>query len=485
MTPEKMDQILDIGIALTAEKDIHALLEKIMDGAMKIAECDGGTLYLKDGDVLRFTIMRNRSLGTYQGGHGEAIDLPPVPIDRDHISSLALLEDRTIRIDDAYDPMLAGALRGPRAYDANLGYHTESVLVVPMKNPAGDQIGVLQLINALDADGVPRPFDDDSMRAVQSIASQAAVAIQNVRYLQEIRKLFESYVETSIQAMGKLTPFNENHTRNMVCYCKSFLDYLNTKAVEAGEPIPYPKQRYEELVMSTWLHDLGKLVTPVDIMNKNARLWPRQKANIQHRMEVLLLQMEVMVLKGQASREEQSLVEKRAAELLAFVERADCAIVEDRAEKLEELASWTYVDADGVKRPYLLDDEVHQLSVPYRTLTDEEFQIMHDHVVHTDELLAKMKFPADMAHVRQWAPMHHELLNGKGYPNNLAGDEIPEEVRILTILDIFEALTAVDREYKQPKTPAEAVAHLHRIAGFGEVDDELVTLFEESQCWER
>ena len=485
MNQEMVDQILDIGIALTAEKNIHVLLEKIIDSAMSISNCDGGTLYLKEGDFLRFTIMRNNSLNMYQGGKGERIDLPLVPLDYEHVSSICLLQDRTIVIDDAYDASLDQVFSGPRAYDEALGYHTKSVLVVPMKNPSGEKIGVLQLINAMDEDKSVIAFSKDLIRVISSIASQAAIAIQNVRYLKEIRELFESYVETSVQAIGKLTPYNENHTRNMVDYGRRFLDYLNAKAERENKEIPYPKQRYDELIMAIWLHDLGKLVTPVEIMNKNTRLWPKQKEEIFHRMEVFELKARIMYLEGQMKQEDMEEVFDRCEKIRSFVERADFNFVEDRKERLEEFKGWRFVDEENSENVYLNEEEIHQLEVPYRTLTDEEFEIMHDHVVKTDELLSQMKFPNDMSHVRAWASMHHELLNGKGYPKGLKEEDIPSEVRILTILDIFEALTARDREYKVPKTAKEAVSHLHKIAGFNEVDEKLVELFEESRCWEK
>ena len=483
MNMEKMDRILDIGTALTAEKDIHVLLAKIVDSAMEITDCDAGTLYLKKGDSLLFTIMANRTLKTYQGKDGEPIDIPPVPLDHEHISSLSLLEDRVILIDDAYDETLDAVYSGTRAYDANLGYHTTSVLVVPMKSPDGEKIGVLQLINALNEKGKAVPFSKENVRVMRSLASQAAVAILNVRYLKQIRELFESYVETSVQAIGKLTPFNENHTRNMVEYGKKFLNYLNEKAESEGREIPFDKEHYDELIMSIWLHDLGKLVTPVDIMNKNARLWPLQRLAIESRMNDFSLKARIMRLEGKITKDEEERIIRRCERILSFIEEADVSIVKDRKERLDEFSAWTFTEEDGTLRPYLEDSEIHQLAVPYRTLTDEEFEIMHDHVVKTDELLSKMKFPKEMSHVRKWASMHHELLNGKGYPDHLRKEEIPTEVRILTILDIFEALTASDREYKKPKTAQEAIAHLHKIAGFGEVDEELVCLFEESGCW--
>ena len=484
MNMEKMDQILDIGIALSAEKDIHVLLNKIIDSAMTITNCDGGTLYLKKDDTLVFTIMANKTLNTYQGGDGQTIDIPSVPLDHEHISSLALLEDKIINIPDAYDETLDKVYTGTRAYDKKLGYHTTSVLVVPMKNPAGEKIGVLQLINALDENKKPIPFSKENVRVMASLASQAAVAIQNVRYLKEIRDLFDSYVQTSVQAIGKLTPFNENHTRNMVEYGRRFLNYLNKKAKENNEALPYEKQHYDELITAIWLHDLGKLVTPVDIMNKNSRLWPLQRQEVDHRLNSFILKARIMELEGKIAKEEKEKIIKQCEELSAFVDLADINIIKDREEKLNTYKTWIFIDEDGNEEPYLREEEIHQLSVPYRTLTDEEFEIMHDHVVKTDELLSQMAFPKDMSHVRKWASMHHELLNGRGYPEHLKAEDIPQEVRILTILDIFEALTAADRDYKKPKTPEEAIGHLHKIAGFNEVDEDLVTLFEESRCWQ-
>ena len=484
MTQQQMDRILEIGIALTSERDTRRLLDMILSEAMSLTNSDAGTLYLLDDDRLRFTIVKNNTLGTDKGTDGAVIDIEPVPLNKEHLAALAILENRTILIDDAYDPGLSYALQGPRRYDALTGYHTGSVLVTPMNNAKGEPVGVLQLINAEDADGKVIPFPGDAVKAVESVASQAAVAIQNARYTQEIKDLFASYVETSVQAIGKLTPFNENHTRNMVEYAGRFLDWINIRAEAEGRELPYPPVRREELLMSCWLHDLGKLVTPVDIMNKNTRLWPNQKADIMHRLERFRLTAEVMKLRDLISDDEERDVRDRTTELRDFIETADTKILQNRAEALEKYAAWRFTGMDGTDEPYLTDEEIHQLEVPYRTLTDEEFEVMHDHARQTGELLAQMRFPDEMKNVRTWAPMHHELLNGRGYPDGLTADVIPEEVRIITILDIFEALTACDRDYKTPKTPEEAVSHLRKIAGFGEIDADLVELFAESRCWE-
>ncbi|MBQ6856680.1 MAG: GAF domain-containing protein, partial [Lachnospiraceae bacterium] len=189
MHQDILNKVLEIGISLSAEKDYNRLLELILARVMEITHCDAGTLYLMDGDSLRFKIMRNDTMKTYQGGDGKDPGLPPVKLTRESVCALAILEDKTICIDDVrhceeYD------LSGPIRYDEMTGYYTCSMLVVPMRNREGEQIGVLQLINAMDKNGKICGFDSQLVSVVEAMASEAAIAIQNVRYLDEIHGLF-------------------------------------------------------------------------------------------------------------------------------------------------------------------------------------------------------------------------------------------------------------------------------------------------------
>ena len=180
MTQEEIVKILKVGVLLSYERDLNRLLEEILACLMDLAHCDAGTLYLLDGDALRFKIMRNDTLQTYDGGDGKDPDLPPVPLRRENVCALSIIEDRTVRIEDVYTSTecdFSGAAR----YDAITGYHTQSMLVVPLRNRQGQKLGVIQLLNALDRDGNICAFTEDNALMLESVGSQAAITIQNVR----------------------------------------------------------------------------------------------------------------------------------------------------------------------------------------------------------------------------------------------------------------------------------------------------------------
>ena len=217
MTQKEMQSILEIGTAISSEKDYNRLLEMILNRIMELPHADAGTLYLADGDVLRFKIMRNNTMHTYEGGDGKEPNLPPVKLSRENVCAMSYLENRTVCIENVrtsteYD------FSGPVRYDAMTGYHTQSMLVVPMHNRQGERLGVIQLINAMDAAGDVCAFPADIIPAVESVASQAAITIQNVLYIENIKELFESFVRVMSSALDERTPYNASHTRHMVEY---------------------------------------------------------------------------------------------------------------------------------------------------------------------------------------------------------------------------------------------------------------------------
>lgn len=487
MRQEDMNRILEVGVLLSSERDLNRLLEEILRCVMELSHCDAGTLYLLDGDKLQFKIMRNDTLGTYSGGGGEDPGLPPVPLKKENVCALALLEDRTICIENVreceeYD------FSGPIRYDAITGYVTRSMLVVPMHNREGEKIGVLQLINALDEENQVCAFEPDMALVVESVASQAAITIQNVRYIKEIKGLFQSFVKVMSSAVDERTPYNGSHTRHMAEYGSRFLDYLNQRAGEEGREEMFSPARKEEILMSVWLHDIGKLVTPLEVMNKMSRLLPEQKESFSHRMEVLRLRIRIACLEKKISEEEQEERLRQVGEAEELVNQVNTAgfVTDEALEKLTALGERTYPGEDGQNHPWLLPQELEMLSIRRGTLSEKERKIMEEHVVVTDKLLSQIHFSTELSHVREWAAAHHELLNGSGYPCGKKGEEIPCEVRIITILDIFDALVADDRPYK-PGMPAErALSILKEMAEKeGKLDAELTGLFAESRCWEK
>ncbi|MEY8337735.1 HD domain-containing phosphohydrolase [Lachnospiraceae bacterium 62-35] len=481
-----MRKILEIGVSLSAERDFNRLLDEILIRVMELTHCDAGTLYLRSGDVLNFKIMRNNTMKTYTGGDGGETNLPPVELERENVCALALIEGRTISIENVrnckdYD------FSGPIRYDEITGYHTESMLVVPMRNRQGEKIGVLQLINALNDDGTVCAFAEDTVLAVESVASQAAIAIQNMRYIEEIKELFHSFVQVMSSAIDERTPYNASHTRHMAEYGERFIDYLNQKSMEAKGRKVFSQNHKEELLMSIWLHDIGKLVTPLEVMNKEARLTPSLYKDIRHRLEIIRLQEKIVRLEGGHSEEERLETFRRIEEAQALIDQANTAgyVGPDLAEKLDELQRYSYQKEDGTKGSWLTGEEYKALTIPKGTLSDEERAIMEEHVVITDKLLSNISFSRELSHVREWAAGHHELLNGSGYPHRLKGDEIPMEIRIISILDIFDALVADDRPYKPGMPIKKALAILTDMAEKeGKLDVNMTHLFIESHCWE-
>lgn len=486
MREEKFRMFLEVGVSLSAERSYTRLLERILLCVMELSNCDAGTLYLLEDGALHFKIMRNNTMNTYSGGDGSDCGLPPVPLTRGSVCALALLDDKTLRIDDAYH-CTEYDLTGPMRYDAMTGYHTQSMIVVPMRNREGGKVGVLQLINAQDENGAVCPFEDEIVLAVESVASQAAITVQNVRYTAQIKNLFHSFVRVMSSAVDERTPYNGSHTRHMAQYGERFLDFLNRCALDEERPAPFDPAHKEELLMSVWLHDIGKLITPLDVMNKMARLLPEQYAAFTHRMEVVRLRCEIERLSGRVTAEQAAQCMQDTLDAAALVDAVNtCGFVTDeRMAQLDALRARTFTDSDGSVRPWLTQEEYAMLSIRRGTLSAGERRVMEEHVLITDKLLSQIEFSDDLSHVRQWAASHHELLNGSGYPNHLSAGEIPLEVRIITILDIFDALVADDRPYKPGMPVEKALGILTAMAEKeGKLDAELTALFVKSRCWE-
>lgn len=486
MTQEAMRKVLQAGISLSSERDLNRLLDIILASVMELANCDAGTLYLLEDDGLHFKIMHTNSLGTHSGGDGKDPDLPPVPLKRENVCAFSLLENRTICIENVHTSKEYD-FSGPIRYDAITGYHTESMLVVPMTNREGKKLGVLQLINALDENGNIQIFPEDMILALESVASQASITLQNVQYMQEIKALFNSFVRTMSAAVDERSSYNANHSRRMALFGENFVNFLNNRAIEEGREEPFSPQNKEELITSIWLHDIGKLTTPRAVMDKPKRLTYMQREQFANRMKIIRLLAQNAKLQGSITDEEAESIKRETIEAEEFIDSIDGVgfIPDEKIEWIDSLHNKTYIDENGNEKPWLNDNEYQMLSIRRGTLSPEERKIMENHVVVTDRLLSQIKFSADLSHVRQWASLHHETLNGTGYPHGLKEDEIPKEVRIITIIDIFDALVAEDRPYK-PGMPVErALSILETMATKeGKLDPELTELFKESRCWE-
>ena len=480
MTPEEIRAFLDMCLSLSQERDREALLSNILDTAMDLSHCDAGTLYLLEEDGLHFCRMVTRSLNIRQGGHADPITLPPVPMDPAYVCAWVALNNETINVADVRTDQHFD-FSGSQRYDNLTGYRTKSMMVVPMANDRGDLVWVTQLINALDEQGETIPFPAQSELLVRAISAQAAISITNMQYSEQITHLLDSLVGALSTAIDERTPYNANHTRNMVRYGAKFLDWLES----TGNEWRFPPDKRRTFLLSVWLHDVGKLVVPLEVMDKETRLGSGLEAVMQRFRTIGLLDR-IACLEGSISPEE--LAERNeqrlaAAELVQKVNRAGF-LPDEEMHKVQALGEKRYMDEAGQEQPWLTPEELEDLCIRKGTLTAKERGIMESHVVVTARILSQVSFPKIYAEVPKWAAAHHELLNGSGYPDHVKADQIPREVRLLTILDVFDALTARDRPYKAPMSAEKAMGILESMVQEGSIDGDILKLFADSRAWE-
>lgn len=480
LTNEQLRNIIDVGSALTAEKNKVKLLGMIIDTAMEISNCDAGTLYLYKDNLLHFMIMKTLSQNVSKGENGEPIDLPPVAMSESNVCSYTAIHKELVNIQDVYHSDRFD-FSGPRKYDAITGYHTESMLVIPMENTQGELIGVLQLINAQDENGAIVPFDEDAEFVLRSLGSQAAVAFTNLIYTEEIKKQMYSFVEAFATTIDARTPYNGSHTRMVTVYARLLANYMNKLHAEGKCEDYFDDNRMEQLQLAAALHDIGKMVIPLSVMNKATRLDERLE-KVEDRFKLLMAYYEADGLKGRITKEEAEEKINYLKDGIAFITSANGAgfLPDESLERINEIAACVYEKEDGEKIPYLTEEERVCMNIRKGTLTNEERGKMEEHVVMTARILDKVYFNSQYKNVAKFAASHHELLNGSGYPDHLEGDALELESRMLAVVDVFDALTCTDRPYKVPMPKEKALSILQAMVDEGKMEQRLVTWLGEA-----
>lgn len=480
-----IQRLNEIGIALSAEKDLAALLELILRGAKELTRADGGSIYtVTERETLRFEVIATDSLGIFMGGKsGDDIRFPEIPLAKqgsanlDNIVACAVNEQRIINIDDAYQTENYD-FSGTREFDRKTGYRTQSILTIPLTNHEDEIIGVLQLINALDEPGNVIPFDEDARSLAASLASQAAVALTNQRLIDDLHHLFESFIQMVATAIDQKSPYTGSHCRRIPVLTMMLAEACHR--VEEGPLADFKlseKDRYE-LQTAAWLHDCGKVTTPEAVMDKATKLetiFDRIEL-IDTRFEVIRRDMEIDHLKRQAAGTSDKEAYRSALQSLEndrdFLRQANIGgefMDEADQQRVRDIGQRHWRNPDGEWVPLLNEEEIYNLSIPKGTLTPEERTIINNHMVATINMLEALPFPKHLQRVPEYAGGHHEKMDGTGYPKGLKRDEMSVPARLMAIADIFEALSARDRPYKQGKTLTECL----KILGFMRRDDHI------------
>lgn len=466
-----LQQILDIGIALSSEEDQGTLLNFIMDKAMKLTNSDAGTLYLLKDDGLHFRIMKTKSKGVDIGKDSEDINLVPVPLRMENICAYAAINKEPLIIDDVYDSKLFD-FSGPIKYDQINNYKTTSMVAIPMINYENEVIGVMQLINAMDDYGNIRPFSSDEVRILLALASQTAICLANMVYLEDLSKQMWSFTEAMTEAIDARTPYNGSHTRKVAEYSALIVDKINELHEQGLEDIYFSKEHKEQIVMAAYLHDIGKMIVPLEVMNKETRLG-RYRRDIDMRLGNWLLHNEIDHLNGACPNDIYELNKNKLTAAQALVDEVDKIgfINDEKMAEVRECLEYRFVDSDrSESHPFFTDEEKECMQIRKGTLTDREREVMENHVVMTERILSKVYFNKSFAMAPIWAAQHHECINGSGYPRKLKEEQLGPETRILAVADICDALLATDRPYKTPLPKEKAFGIMKSMADEGKLE---------------
>ena len=485
-------------ISLSSEKDFSTLLEQILIGAKQITNADGGTIYLLNADkYLEMVIVQTDSLGIHLGGNTDKpINFKPVSLyNDDGLANLSMvvtrtvIEGRPINIVDAYNTE-GYDFSGTYEFDKSTGYHSQSFLAVPMKNHENDVIGVLQLINAKSEDTEDIiSFSEEDQHLVESLASQAAVAITKKQLIDSFNELFSSLVQLIATAIDEKSPHTSGHCKRLPILTMLIADAAhNTKEGEFKKFLMTNDDRYE-LEVAAWLHDCGKLTTPEYVMDKSTKL-----ERIFDRIELVDMRLELIerdaeiekltsiangINSDEANRvyEEKIKTVKEAGEFIRRHNKGGEFMSEKDIHKINNCSKLKWKDKEGIIQPLLSQDEINNLCIVKGTLTEEERDIINNHIVATIKMLDTLPFPKHLQNVPEYAGGHHERVDGKGFPKGLTKDEMSVQARIMAIADVFEALTARDRPYKDPMKLSQAVSILKKMSETVHIDPGLFDVF--------
>jgi HD-GYP domain-containing protein (c-di-GMP phosphodiesterase class II) len=464
----KLQSILDVAKAMTAERHLDRLLGLVVDAAAKVAEADRCTLFIADRD-------RGELWSKVAQGAAEI----RVPITAGIVGAVAT-SGEPIRIADAYaDP------RFNRRVDMDTGYHTKSILAVPMKNTRGEVVGVLQAINRRD--GTFTPEDEELLGA---LAGPAASAIENAVLNEEIERLFEGFVQASVVAIEQRDPTTAGHSGRVATLTVGL-----ARAVEAAPPSTWAGVRFDatsiqQMRYAALLHDFGKVGVREHVLVKAEKLYPHELELLRARFEIARMSVENERLRARLEGRPDGELAERARELDGLWEVVVAAnrpsvLAAEASAQLASAAGRTYVDLKGQERPLLTEVELTCLSIPKGSLSDSERKEIESHVTHTFAFLSQIPWTRVLRRVPEIAYGHHEKLDGRGYPRAIPAPKISVETRMMTISDIYDALTASDRPYKRALPPERALDILGDEAKRGQIDTPLLGVFVESGVWKQ
>ena len=505
----ELGELNAIGIQLSAERNLETILTK----AREITGSDAGSLYLVEdapeaGRRLRFALAQN-----------DSVEIPfrtvTLPLDGESVAGHVALTGAIVNLADAYEPPSGSPFKINRWFDEHARYRTKSMLVVPMRTPQGEIIGALQLINCKperrgplrstqEAEQHVRPYGDRHVRLAGSLASQAAVALANRRLYDSISQLFDGFVKASVTAIESRDPTTFGHSFRVADLTVGLAETVDRADSGRFRDVRFTAEELRELRYAGLLHDFGKVGVREHVLVKSKKLYPADLERIRHRVELLMRDLELDATRRKldwATRRGKDGFNLQAAKLDADLAAAIAELNEaldivltvnepsvqpqDFTAALLKITARSWEDHRGRRRTVLTPEEASILAITKGSLTESERREIQQHVVHTFQFLAQIPWTRDFRRIPEIARSHHEKLDGSGYPFGARGEQIPLQSRMMTIADIYDALTATDRPYKKAVRVEEALDTLREEQRAGALDGALLDLFIEARIFER
>jgi HD-GYP domain-containing protein (c-di-GMP phosphodiesterase class II) len=512
----ELTELTSVGVALSTQRDLLSLLELILNQARRITSSDAGSLYLTErpdaggsATTLRFKLAQNFTLPNLPLTEGT------VPIDHTSLAGYAAATGEPLVIADVYLLPDDVSYRQNRSFDDKFGYRTKSMLVIPMKTHRDEIIGVLQLINrkrSADAalsstDIVDREvvsYDQRAVEMVSALASQAAVAIENSLLYGDIERLFEGFVTAAVTAIESRDPATSGHSGRVATLSVGLAETIDRVSEGPYRDVRFSREQLRELRYAGLLHDFGKVGVREQVLVKQKKLYDADLELIRHRFEYLMQATDLnferervaLLLDGGRGAHDAAIESLRAAQrrsrdelqryLDAIVEANEPTVLpEGSFGELRAINQKTYLDFEGIERPLLAEHELQFLMIRKGNLDDIERLEIESHVTHTYRFLEQIPWTRELRGIPEIAYGHHEKLNGRGYPRAVTGEAIPVQTRMMTIADIYDALTATDRPYKPALTRERALDILQMEATEGMLDEHLLRSFIGARVFDR
>ena len=471
----------DIGLTLSAITERKELLEAILSHSRRVLSADGGTIYLRDGDELIFEAAQNDSVEITM--QREKVKLP---IEDSSLAGFVAGRNTILNIDDIYNIPKAMPYSPNFTFDKASGYRTRSMLLVPMTDRDNKVLGVLAFVNRKPTSGVPlvdfslcQPFSKQSSELACSIASQAAVALENYRLYENIRNLFDSFITAAVTVIESRDPSTAGHSQRVSDLTVELAKECDQSSQFEG--ISFTGDQLEELRYASILHDFGKVGVREEVLLKANKLHPWELERVEWRFRLAAIQAELEHLRRGTSLDERMSQLDRDLNLVRQMNTPRYRFSERDVEALAAISGRWLLSESG--EPVIEQAEIQRLCIPYGSLDHDERLEIQRHVEHTYQFLKVIPWTSNLKNIPNLAYAHHEKLDGTGYPRGLVEAEIPFGAKLMTISDIFDALTAGDRPYKASMPITRAVSILREEAGAGRLNHAAVELFVAKKVW--